>query len=154
MEFDNLQRLHELLNEVNVTFLTGDFTIVEEEMSKTGWNAGDFAYLDPPYHVLANRKVDDQTYSKEGFTDEDERRMRAFCDRIVEAGGHFLMSNHECPEILEYFSGYPYEKVVCYKCFTGKASSRIETKEILLGNVLKSFHLGCEPDLVGQQESL
>jgi DNA adenine methylase len=128
----SIARLHRALNSADVTFQCGDFSQIET----TRLGTGDFIYLDPPYHVLGTRKIDDKTYSKEGFVDADEQRLRVFCDQLDSAGATFLMSNHECPEILEYFHGYPYEKVVCYKSFTGKASSRSETKEILLGNGL------------------
>jgi DNA adenine methylase len=134
MEFDDLDRLSQAMNEVEIEFIHNDFSAVT-----TVWRPGDFVYLDPPYHVLENRKVDDKTYSKNGFTDEDEKRLRIYCDEIDAAGATFLMSNHECPAILEYFAGYPYINLVSYKCFTGKASSRIETKEILLGNRIKNF---------------
>jgi len=131
IDFENLDCLHDLLNTVNITFCTGDFTLVEQSHQ---WGIDDFVYLDPPYHELGSRKMDDKTYSQNGFYDADEQRMRHFCDRIVLGGGRFLMSNHECPEILEYFKGYLYKKLETYKCFTGKTSSRKSTSEILLGN--------------------
>lgn len=132
MEFENLERLHHSIAAAETVFTCGDFS----HGCADGLGSGDFVYLDPPYHVLGERKVDDKTYSKEGFVDADELRLREFCDRLDTQGASFLMSNHECPEILEYFRGYPYERVACYKSFTGKASSRIETGELLLGNRL------------------
>lgn len=135
MDFDNLEKLHHALH-VDVEFVHGDFTAIEDVVG--GWSPGDFVYLDPPYHVLGDRKVDDKTYSKDGFADKDELRLRAFCDRIAASGAGFLMSNHDCPEILRCFEGYSYEKISCYKSFTGKASSRIETGEILMGVVSQS----------------
>jgi DNA adenine methylase len=130
MEFDALNRVNAAMENRDINFYCGDFADLGP------FKEGDFVYMDPPYHVLVDRKVDDTTYTKEGFSDKDERRLRSYCDNIASNGGRFLMSNHDCPEILEYFRGFPYQKVVSYKCFTGKATSRKETGEILLGNCL------------------
>lgn len=130
VEFQGLKTLGDALRGSDTRFTCGDF-----EVAAPTWESGDFAYLDPPYHALPGRKVDDRTYNSGGFWDRDERRLRLMCDRIDGAGAKFLLSNHECPEILAAFAGYPYERLACYKSFSGRAASRRDTQEILLGNV-------------------
>jgi DNA adenine methylase len=129
IELDLLRNLNRAFNDNDVTFRCGDFSAAVGE-----YLPGDFFYFDPPYHPLGTRKMDDCTYSKDGFWDVDERRLRSMCDRINETGGAFLLSNHDCVEIREYFAGYSFVSLSCYKSFTGHKESRKDTGEVLIGN--------------------
>ncbi|MDQ1340976.1 MAG: hypothetical protein QG567_2134, partial [Campylobacterota bacterium] len=82
---ENILKCSLLLN--NTTITTGDFTLIKEHIKK-----GDFIYLDPPY-VPISTTASFTAYTKAGFTQEDQLRLKELCDFINEAEGYFLLSN-------------------------------------------------------------
>ncbi len=128
VDIGRLKELNIALNSADIEFRCGQFD---------GWKdfePEDFIYLDPPYHELGTRKIDLKTYSMEGFGDDDEERLKEFCDRIHRHKALFLLSNHKCVEIINRFHGYKHEMLESYKSFSGKARSRVKTLEVLIKN--------------------
>lgn len=87
---DNLKAVSRLLQKVDI--LCGDFT-------DTGNYAGrdTLYYFDPPYKPI-NETSSFTSYSKDGFDDAEQIRLRDFCNQISEAGAMFILSNSD-PEV-------------------------------------------------------
>ena len=73
----------------NVEILNGDFEQVE---SLLGSNA--FIYFDPPYRPLT-QTASFTAYAKNGFNDDEQRRLAAFCRRLDKNGHQWLLSNSD-----------------------------------------------------------
>lgn len=84
---DNLRAVSLLLQKVDI--LCGDFT-------DTGCYAGrdTLYYFDPPYKPI-NGTSSFTSYSKDGFGDAEQIRLRDFCNQISEAGAMFILSNSD-----------------------------------------------------------
>lgn len=78
----------ELLQSVEI--MTGDFeaTIAQASIRT-------FCYLDPPYRPLSNTSSFND-YAKETFDDNEQRRLKHFCDMLDGRGIAFMMSNSDC----------------------------------------------------------
>ena len=84
---DNLRTVSRLLQKVDI--LCGDF-------ANTGCYAGPdtLYYFDPPYKPITETSSF-TSYSKDGFSDTEQIRLRDFCNQISEAGAMFIASNSD-----------------------------------------------------------
>ena len=71
------------------TILCGDFTQTAPYVSENT-----LFYFDPPYKPLT-QTASFTAYSKEDFTDDDQLRLRNFCDYISEYKSRFILSNSD-----------------------------------------------------------
>ncbi len=78
----------ELLQRVEI--LNGDFEITFEHA-----HGNTLFYFDPPYRPLSDTSSFND-YAKEAFNDDAQIRLKEYCDRINEAGFHFMLSNSDC----------------------------------------------------------
>lgn len=76
-----------LLQKVEIT--TGDF-----EQTLDYANSNTFFYFDPPYRPLSETS-NFNSYSKEDFNDDSQRRLKHFCDKLNSKGIDFLLSNSD-----------------------------------------------------------
>ena len=74
----------------NVEILTGDFG---DTIAKIKGDT--LFYLDPPYRPLSCTSSFND-YSKEAFGDEEQRRLKLFCDQIDSLNAMFMLSNSDC----------------------------------------------------------
>lgn len=119
----------------NVDILTGDF---EDTFNKIKNNT--FFYFDPPYRPLSNTS-NFKDYSKEGFNDDSQRRLKLFCDRINSIGVNFILSNSDCFATEqrdcffdELFSEYRIERVLASRNINSVGSKRGKLTEIVVRN--------------------
>lgn len=97
-------------------------------------------YFDPPYRPLSNTSSFND-YTKESFNDDSQIRLKKFCDRIDEAGFHFMLSNSDCKDKNEndnffdvLYADYPIERVWASRSVNAIASKRGKLTEILVHN--------------------
>lgn len=84
---ETIRKDSELLQKVEI--VNGDFeTTLEHARGNT------LFYLDPPYRPLSNTSSFND-YAKETFDDDAQTRLKAFCDRIDDAGFKFMLSNSD-----------------------------------------------------------
>jgi len=83
----NLSNVLNLLKET--TILCGDFTKCKKEI-----NDQTFVYLDPPYRPL-NQTSSFTSYSRTGFSDEDQKRLARFYRYIDRKGAVVMLSNSD-----------------------------------------------------------
>lgn len=123
----------ELLQRVEI--LTGDFeTTFDYAQGNT------LFYLDPPYRPLCDTSSFND-YTKESFNDDDQIRLKEYCDRINEAGFKFMLSNSDCKGKNEednffdiLYKEYQIERVWASRNINSNASKRGKLTEILVHN--------------------
>jgi DNA adenine methylase len=111
----------------NVTLAHGDFMGVEERAK-----SGDFVYFDPPY-VPLNATSSFTSYTRDGFTIDDQIRLRDLALRLKESGVHVLLSNSSAEVIRELYSPkFNVKEVMASRSINSKASGRGKVAELLM----------------------
>jgi len=97
--------------------------------------AGDFVYFDPPY-IPRNTTSDFTSYTRYGFSLEDQKRLRDICVKLTRKNVYVLLSNSYTPLIFELFEGSEFEINVVYanRFINRNANGRSKIKEVLLSN--------------------
>ncbi|MCQ2242952.1 MAG: DNA adenine methylase [Bacteroidaceae bacterium] len=147
----------EILQRVEI--LTGDF-----ELTFPHANGNTLFYFDPPYRPLSNTSSFND-YSKEAFNDDAQIRLKEYCDRVNEAGFHFMLSNSDSrgknveDDFFDVLYGaYQIERVWASRNINSNASKRGKLTEILVHNYeetkanayVENFQL--EPMFVAEDE--
>ncbi len=130
---DTIQKDSELLQKVEI--LTGDF---EATFSHAHGNS--LFYFDPPYRPLSDTSSFND-YAKEAFNDDAQIRLKAYCDKINEAGYKFMLSNSDCKGKNEadnffdvLYGDYQIERVWASRCINSNPNKRGKLTEILVRN--------------------
>ena len=117
-----------VLKEKNITFMSEDFKQLERYIDKDT-----FFYCDPPYLITLG-SYNDGKRGFNGWSEENERQLLQFLDKIHKAKGKFMLSNviehnDKKNDILEDWlkKNKKYKKIE----YTGKAKGR---KEIIIIN--------------------
>lgn len=131
---DNLRAVSRLLQKVDI--LCGDFT-------DTGYYAGrdTLYYFDPPYKPI-NETSSFTSYSKDGFDDAEQIRLRDFCNQISEAGAMFILSNSD-PEVDNpsgnffdaIYNQYFIKRVSAVRMINSDPDGRGNVSEIMISNL-------------------
>lgn len=105
-----------------------DFTDVLSEAQ-----AGDFAYIDPPYAVNESRVH--KEYTPSGFDGDDLERLRQAIDDLVARGASFVLSYADVPEATLLSSGFEVSRIQVRRHIAGFADARRRSHEILVSNM-------------------
>ena len=118
----------------NVEILTGDY---QETLSHANGNT--LFYFDPPYRPLNNTSSFND-YTKEAFNDFAQRRLKEFCDKVEQAGYHFMLSNSDCKDMFfdDLYAQYIIERVLASRSVNANASKRGKLTEILVHNYIET----------------
>lgn len=119
------------LNNNDIRILNGDF---EEAIKNV--QAGDFVYFDPPYIPLSETSAF-TSYTHEGFSYEEQVRLRNVFKRLNEKGAYVMLSNSSSPLVEELYEGFNIHKVNATRTNGAKASSRGKIAEIIVTNYVK-----------------
>lgn len=128
---DTLKVDSELLKKVEI--LSGDF---EDTIEYAGEKS--FYYFDPPYRPLSNTSSFTD-YAKEAFNDDEQKRLKKYCDTLVSKKSMFMLSNSDGkgknPEDTffdELYSSYNINTVLASRNINANASKRGKLTEILV----------------------
>lgn len=119
------------LNNNDIRILNGDF---EEAIKNV--QAGDFVYFDPPYIPLSETSAF-TSYTHEGFSYEEQVRLRNVFKRLNEKGAYVMLSNSSSPLVEELYEGFNIHKVNAIRTNGAKSSSRGKISEIIVTNYVK-----------------
>ncbi|MBN1683424.1 DNA adenine methylase [Candidatus Bathyarchaeota archaeon] len=117
----------------NVEILNKDFSYVIDYSKK-----GDICYFDPPYSPL-NKTAYFTSYSSDGFSWEDQIRLRDTCISLDKKGVLFVLSNSYVKELVEEYrkiDSFYIKTVKANRAINSKASNRGPINEILVTNIL------------------
>ncbi len=134
---ENLLAVSALLQRVEVQ--CGDFVGTERY---AGENT--IYYLDPPYKPLSETSSF-TSYSKGGFDDSDQIRLRDFCSRITQAKAFFVASNSD-PKVEktgesffeQIYSQFNIKRVSAPRLINANANNRGFVSEIMISNVVNA----------------
>lgn len=94
--------------------------------------AGDLVYFDPPY-VPASETASFTSYTKTGFTLEDQRRLRDVAHALKDRGVSVLLSNSDTPPVRSlYRRGFTKRQVMMTRAINSKASKRGAVAELII----------------------
>ena len=115
-------------NSCDITFFSGDFASVLEQVPKGG-----FVYLDPPYDTVSDT-ASFTGYNRGGFGREEQVRLKECCDALTARGVKFLLSNSATPFIRELYGSYRVSIVQARRAVNSVASRRGAIEEVLVRN--------------------
>lgn len=126
--FDNLMNIHKYFTNSNIVITNGDFEEVVKEAK-----IGDFVYFDPPYDTYENQK-NFTSYSKQGFSKEDQKRLFEVFNRLSKTGVYVMLSNHNTDFIRELYKDYKIDVVLAKRMINSKATQRGPVEEVIIRN--------------------
>lgn len=116
------------LNANCIRIACGDYADLVGEISTRS-----FVYLDPPYHPTS-RDRSFTAYVKGGWTEEDQIRLRDFCNLLDSHGVPFLLSNSSTEFIGDIYHGYRIHTVRATRMISSKGNGRSPVEEVLIFN--------------------
>ena len=129
----NLRNDNKLLQKVEI--LNGDYAATIEYLSDRS-----FYYLDPPYKPISETSSFN-SYSSMSFDDEQQIRLKEFCDTINEHNGKFMLSNSDPKSVDEtntffddLYGAYNIHRVLAKRNINAKGDKRGEINELLITN--------------------
>ncbi len=133
----NLRAVSCVLNTDGVQLRCGSY-----EMALEGARRGDFVYFDPPYAPLS-ATANFRSYTAEGFTAGDQKRLQQVVVQLARRGCAVLLSNSSAPEIEQLYehhtdarrAGLKARRVRARRAINSKASSRGAVDEFLVTNI-------------------
>ena len=118
-----------------VIILNGDFEDVEKHVKGRA-----FLYFDPPYRPLT-QTASFTAYSKEGFGDDQQRRLSDFCRRLDKSGHMWLLSNSDPHNadptdmfFEEIYQGFDIHRVSASRMINSKSDGRGKITELAIRN--------------------
>lgn len=123
-----------------VEILCGDFT-------QTGKYAGSdvLYYFDPPYRPLTKTAAF-TSYTKDGFDDADQIRLRDFCTQITKHKSLFVASNSDPQNVdnVDNFFDHLYKmfsikRVSATRMINSKVNDRGAISEIIISNITNTY---------------
>ncbi len=94
---------------------------------------GDFVYLDPPYDPVSATSSF-ASYTPDGFTWDDQKRLARACIALNRRGVRFLLSNSATDRVRELYRGFEQRLVRAPRFINSKADSRGRVDELLVFN--------------------
>lgn len=123
-----------------VEILCGDF-------SKTAQYADSHTlyYIDPPYRPLSDTSAF-TSYSKGGFDDAEQKRLRDFCNHITSRNSLFVASNSDPCNVNkedrffeELYGKYSIKRVSAARMINSKGSGRGMISELIISNLTNVY---------------
>lgn len=128
VDSDLIVSISQYLNENTIHILNGDFEEAVKDVE-----AGDFVYFDPPYIPLSETSSF-TSYTHEGFSYEDQVRLRDTFKKLDEKGAYVMLSNSSSPLVGELYKDFKIHKVSATRTNGAKSSSRGKIDEIIVTN--------------------
>lgn len=105
-----------------------DFRRVEEYAQQ-----GDFIYFDPPYEPLT-RTANFTSYTQQGFTTADQRRLMEVFRTLDRRGCLLILSNSDTPIIRELYGGFHIHEIHARRAINRDRGGRGIITELLITN--------------------
>jgi DNA adenine methylase len=92
---------------------------------------GDLVYFDPPY-VPVSDSANFTAYTRDGFTYEDQERLRDCAKRLKRMGARVILSNADVPIVRELYRGFSVRRVEARRSVNSKATGRGPVGEVII----------------------
>lgn len=123
-----LRAVNSYFNAANIHFTSTDYAEVLQTIPR-----GTFVYLDPPYDPVSTTS-NFTGYSKGGFTQADQIRLRECCDELNRRRIKFMLSNSSTDFIHEQYAAYNITVVQAKRAINSVASKRGDVDEVVIRN--------------------
>ncbi len=123
-----LRAVNSYLNTATVHLSSTDYAEVLKTLPK--WT---FVYLDPPYDPVSDTSSF-TSYSKGGFSRNDQIRLRECCDDLNAKGLKFMLSNSATDFIKKQYSAYHITVVQAKRTVNSDSTKRGEVDEVVVRN--------------------
>lgn len=130
---NNIIAVYHALKDTNI--FCGDFTDSSEYIEKNS-----FVYLDPPYRPI-NKTSNFTEYSRNGFGEQDQKRLAVFFDKMGKKGAYLMLSNsdpkneNKTDDFFDMlYRGHRIERVPAKRFINCDASKRGEINELIITN--------------------
>jgi DNA adenine methylase len=94
---------------------------------------GDFIYFDPPYEPVS-RTANFTSYDSDGFSREDQIRLRDVFAELDRRGCKLMLSNSDVPVIRELYGKYRITQVAALRAVSCDARNRGRVSELVIRN--------------------
>ena len=94
---------------------------------------GDLVYFDPPY-VPVSPTASFTSYTKGGFGEEKQHKLRRVCDQLDKNGVYWMLSNSHTDFIMNLYKDYYIHVVQASRAINCKAAGRGKVKEVVVTN--------------------
>lgn len=132
-DIQNLKIVHKALEKVELLNTDFENTLIESSRPC-------FYYFDPPYKPLNKTSVFN-TYTHLSFNDDEQVRLKNFCDTLHKKGYLWMLSNSDVreqqPENLffdELYKTYDIERIQARRNINSNSSKRGQLNELLITN--------------------
>lgn len=95
--------------------------------------AGDFIYLDPPYHPISATSSF-TAYTERTFGEKDQEALAEVFSRLDKKGGLVMLSNSDCRFIRDLYRGFRINQVMARRAINSVGSKRGEVPEVVVRN--------------------
>ena len=125
-----IKAVSHFLQTESVTISLGDF-----EAAVATATSGDFIYFDPPYQPISQTSAF-TAYSRQGFGETEQIRLKQLCDRLSDRGCQVLVSNSDAPLIQDLYGDrrYQIKTVGASRAINAIGSKRGKVQELLIYN--------------------
>ena len=130
---NNILAVSSVLQKVEI--LNGDYTKTLEHATKNT-----FFYFDPPYKPLSQTSSFN-SYAKDEFNDDEQIRLRDFCNQLDSLGHKWMLSNSDVKGkdvnddfFDEIYSNFNISRVKARRNINANAEKRGELNELLIIN--------------------
>ena len=118
---------------VSKALQTDELTCIDFEQAVEKAKEKDFVYLDPPYHPIS-KTSSFTSYTRENFTEKDQKRLFK-CFQLLDEKGCFVMLSNSCaPLIEELYKDYNISVVMAGRAISCKGEGRGKINEFLITN--------------------
>jgi len=124
-----LKSLHDYFTNNDIIFRSGDFEDACKDVPK-----GALVYFDPPYDQFESQ-VNFVGYTENGFTQEDQKRLKNLCDRLVDKGCTVIISNSATGFIKDLYNDktrYVIHTLMAKRNINSNGNKRGEIQEVLI----------------------
>ncbi len=94
---------------------------------------GDFVYFDPPYEPVS-RTANFTSYTKGGFSQEDQVRLRDVFKALHKRGCKLMLSNSDVPFIREIYEEFQIDTVAAPRAINCNGRGRGKVSEVVVRN--------------------
>lgn len=112
--------------------------LLNKDFESQLWAArkGDAVYMDPPY-VPLSLTSNFASYTKGGFGEKDQVRLRDVAAKLVKRGVHVLLSNSDTPFTRKLYEDFKIETVEAPRRINSKGGKRGNVNELLISGRLR-----------------
>lgn len=131
-----LQADHELLKDVDIVILNGDYKQVKDYICA---QESTFVYLDPPYMPISVTSYFKQ-YSSSPFEEKEQEELEEFCNELGDMNCLIMLSNSDCKNergesyFESLYSRFNIDRIYARRYINAHTNKRDKLSEIVIRN--------------------